>query len=75
MKHGEFVIGEVKERQFSKRDFEKLADVAEVLEPDRAAMFISLEHWDTTVEIWREEMKNKLLARGIIGELYALPNF
>jgi hypothetical protein len=72
---GEFVIGEVKERQFSKKDFEKLADVAEVLEPDRAAMFISLEQWDTTAEAWRQEMKNRLLPLGIIGELYALPNF
>ena len=71
----EFIIGEVKEREFFKKDFEKLADVAEVIQPNRAAMFISLERWNANVEAWKEEMRRRLEPRGIVGELYALPSF
>jgi hypothetical protein len=64
------------ERDFSKKDFEKLADVAEVIQPDRAAMFISLERrerWNAGVEEWKGEMNRRLQTKGIVGELYALP--
>jgi hypothetical protein len=72
--NGEFIVGEVKERAFSKKDFERLADVAEVIQPDRAAMFITLERWNANVEQWNEEMKRRLQLQGIVGELYALPS-
>jgi hypothetical protein len=72
---GELILGEVKEGGFPKKDFEKLGDVAEVIQPDRAAMFISLEQWNANVEAWKDEMKRRLEPRGIVGELYALPSF
>jgi hypothetical protein len=72
---GELIVGEVKEREASKKDFEKLAEVAEAIKPDRAAMFISLERWNANVEVWKDEMRRRLQARGIVGELYALPSF
>jgi hypothetical protein len=72
---GEFVVGEVKEGDFSKKDFEKLAEVAEVIRPDRAAMFIKLDRLNSNVEVWKDEMKGRLQPHGIVGELHALPNF
>ena len=75
---GDFVIGEVKEGYVQKTAFADLAEVAEVLLPDRAIMFLPLEHatkqWDE-LKKWLAEIRDRLAPKGISAEIFTLPEY
>ncbi|OHE79195.1 MAG: hypothetical protein A2107_02220 [Verrucomicrobia bacterium GWF2_62_7] len=73
--NGEFIVGEVKEGRFSEADFDELAEIAEVLRPQRAVMFIPHDKNNAQVESWRQKMQTRLSPHGIKAELYTLPIF
>jgi len=72
---GNFVIGEVKEGDVTKHDFEELAEIAEALQPQRAIMFLPLEKVGPNVIKWVEETHRRLLPRGTAAQLFTLPTF
>lgn len=73
--NGEFVIGEVKGGNVTRDDFFELAEIAEVLRPQRAIMFLPKENVTQEVVGWGEEAKRHLAPRGIKAEISALPVF
>jgi hypothetical protein len=58
--------------------FIDLADTAEVLLPDRAIMFLPLEHaskqWDELKQ-WLAEIRDRLAQKDISAEIYTLPQY
>jgi hypothetical protein len=75
---GDFIIGEVKEGYVQKSAFLDLADTAEVLLPDRAIMFLPLEHaskQSRELKEWLDEIGNRLAPKGISAEIFTLPEY
>ena len=72
---GEFVIGEVKEGDITKNDFDELADIAEALRPQRAIMFLSHENIAAGTMQMLEATRQRLSPRGITVQIFALPAF
>jgi hypothetical protein len=73
---GEFVIGEVKEGYVQKKTLEELEEIALVLKPDRAVIFVPLEHASQQgVELqgWVRDARERLRPLGISFEVFALP--
>jgi hypothetical protein len=75
---GDFVIGEVKEGFVQKTAFDELADVAEVLLPQRAIIFLPLEHakkqWDE-LNKYLAETRARLGPKGVSAEVFTLPEW
>jgi hypothetical protein len=72
---GEFVIGEVKGGSIAQSDFIELAEIAEVLRPQRAIIFLPHENISSDVLKWRAEAHSRLSLNGIRAEIYDLPTF
>jgi hypothetical protein len=76
--NGDFIIGEVKEGFVRKRAFEELAEVAEVLLPQRAIIFLSYDRakkqWKDLND-WLTETRSRLDPKGISAEIFALPEY
>jgi len=75
---GDLVIGEVKEGYVQKDHFDQLADIAEVLLPQRAIMFLPLEHASKQrdeLKKWGTEARDRLGPKGISVELFTLPEY
>jgi len=72
---GEFVVGEVKGGSIAAGDFVQLADIAEVLRPQRAIMFLPHENISSDVLNWSADARNRLSPKGIKAQIYALPTF
>jgi hypothetical protein len=73
--NGELIIGEVKDGAFDQKEFERFADAAELVRPDRAAIFIPHDHLDAKAEGWFSKLHKRLSACGIAVEIYQLPSF
>jgi len=71
---GELVIGEVKDGSFDKRELERFADAAELIRPERAAVFIPFDRFDARVQQWLNELQSRLAPAGIRAELHQLPS-
>jgi len=72
---GEFVVGEVKGGDIAQKDFVELSEIAEVLRPQRAIMFLPHENVSSNVLEWMREAQNRLSRNGIKAQIYALPTF
>jgi hypothetical protein len=75
---GEFVIGEVTEGFVQKSDFDKLAEVAEVLRPQRAIIFLPAEiasKQTDELKSWLNQQHSRLNPNGIRAEIFTLPMF
>jgi hypothetical protein len=75
---GQFVIGEVKEGYVQKIAFDELAEIAEVLLPQRAIIFLPFEHakkqWAELNE-WLRETQARLAPKNISFEIFTLPEY
>ena len=69
---GKFLIGEVKDGDVEQADFEKLAAIAQVLRPDRAAMFVPKQ---AKCGAWYKTFRDQLAPFGVRGELFQLPTY
>jgi hypothetical protein len=69
---GELLIGEVKDGDVERSDFEKLAAIAQVVRPDRVAMFVPQ---DANVSDWFKQFREHLVPFDIRGELFQLPTY
>jgi hypothetical protein len=72
---GELLLGEVKAGDLHASDFEDFAKVAQVVRPDRAAVFVSKEHLSSKAEKWFEQFSHQLVPLGVRGELFSLPDY
>jgi hypothetical protein len=75
---GDFVIGEVKEGFVQKKAFDDLAEISEALRPDRAIIFLPLEHatkQQQELKSWLAEMNTRLGPIGVSSEIFTLPEF
>jgi hypothetical protein len=75
---GEFVIGEVKEGFVQKKAFDDLAEISEALRPNRAIIFLPLEHatkQQGELRNWLGEMKTRLAPISVSAEIFTLPEF
>lgn len=72
---GSLLIGEVKTGDLHVADFNEFGELAQVLRPDRAAMFVSEEHVQPKVKEWFNEFRARLAAFGVRGELFVLPRY
>lgn len=74
---GELVVGEVKggERGITQADFAELAEIAKVIRPQRAIIFLPHENVSKDVVKWLGETERELLPHGIKAQIYALPSF
>jgi hypothetical protein len=75
---GDFVIGEVKEGYVQRDAFEGLASLAEVLLPQRAIMFLPLEHAGKQADelnSWLAEISTRLSPKGVSAEIFTLPEY
>jgi hypothetical protein len=72
---GEFVIGEVKGGNVTQSDFAELAEIAEVLRPQKAIIFLPLEKISDHVMKWNSESQARLSPKGIKAQIFALPTF
>jgi peptidase E len=52
-----------------------LSEIAEVLRPQRAIMFLPHENVSSNVLEWMREAQNRLSRNGIKAQIYALPTF
>jgi hypothetical protein len=66
---------EVKSGGIGKSDFTELADIAEVLRPERAIMFLPHENVSADVLKWTDEIQHRLAPKSIKAQIYALPSF
>ena len=73
--NGEFVIGEVKGGKIVQNDFTELAEIAEVLRPQRAIIFLPHENVSPDVLKWTKETQTLLSPKGIRAQIFALPTF
>jgi len=75
---GDFVIGEAKEGFVQKSDFDNLAEIAEVLRPDRAILFLPFEHASkqrAELDRWFADTRARFDAAAVSFELFTLPAF
>ncbi len=72
---GELIIGEVKDGAFDKHELDRFADVAEVIQPDRAAIFVPQDRFDKKAQQWFSELRSRLATAGIRAEVHQLPAF
>ena len=70
--NGELLIGEVKDGDVERGDFEKFAAIAQTIRPDRAAMFVPE---GVNVDGWFKQFREQLAPLGIRGELFQLPTY
>jgi hypothetical protein len=70
--NGKLLLGEVKDGDVERSDFEKFVLIAEAIRPDRAAIFIQK---GVNVGGWFEEFRTRLAPKGISGELFELPTY
>ena len=70
---GKLIIGEVKDGAFDKQDLDRFADAAEIIKPDRAAIFIPQERFDTKAQQLFSALQSRLAVAGIRAEIYQLP--
>jgi hypothetical protein len=75
---GDFVIGEVKEGFVQEKAFIELAEISEALKPDRAIIFLPLEHatqQQAELRNWLAEMAARLAPIKVLPEIFTLPEF
>jgi hypothetical protein len=70
---GELIIGEVKDGSFDQHELDRFADAAEVIQPDRAAIFVAQDRFDERAQRWFSELKSRLAAAEVRAEVYQLP--
>jgi ssDNA-binding Zn-finger/Zn-ribbon topoisomerase 1 len=71
---GELLLGEVKTGGLHEKDFLDFAAITAAIRPDRAAMFIELDEFDTAKK-WFGDFRKQLDPLGIRGQLFCLPNY
>jgi hypothetical protein len=71
---GKLIIGEVKDGAFDKHELDRFADAAEVIQPDRAAIFIPQDRFDTKFQQWFSELHSRLATAGVRAEVHQLPS-
>jgi hypothetical protein len=62
---GEFWIGEVKSGRVTAYDVQRFGDVAEVIQPDRAALFVEHDQIDNSVLELEQQMRTRLNPLGV----------
>lgn len=72
---GEFWIGEVKSGRVTANDVQRFGDVAEVIRPDRAALYVEFDQIDGSVEVLVQQLQRRLSPLGVQAYLHALPIF
>ena len=72
---GKLLLGEVKEGTLHEGDFLEFAAIAAAIRPDRAAMFVNAEQFDSSAETWFKQFRERLANLKIRGELFCLPNY
>lgn len=72
---GEFVVGEVKDCDVTKTDFEELLEIAKELRPQRAYMFMPDDKITKNVVDWASEADEQLRPFGGCVQIFALPTF
>lgn len=70
---GELIIGEVKDGSFDERELDRFADIAEIIQPERAAIFVSQDRFDAKAKQWFSELKSRLATAGVRVEVHQLP--
>jgi hypothetical protein len=70
---GEFWIGEVKSGKVSATDVRRFGDVAEVIRPDRAALYVEYDQIDHSVLALAQQLRTRLNPFGVQAYLHALP--
>jgi len=70
---GKLIIGEVKDGAFDKYELDRFADAAEVIKPDRAAIFIPQDRFGTKAQQWFSELHSRLETAGVQAEVHQLP--
>jgi hypothetical protein len=75
---GDLVIGEVNEGYVQENEFDKLAEIAEVLLPQRAIMFLPLDRakqqWEE-LKKWATDKRAALGPKGVSVEIFTLPEY
>ena len=72
---GKLIIGEVKDGSFDQSEFNRFAEAAEMIQPDRAAIFIPQDRFDKKVQQWFSELHSRLATAMVRAELHQLPSF
>ena len=72
---GKLLLGEVKEGTLHERDFLDFAAIITAIRPDRAAMVVNAEQFDSHADTWFKQFKEQLAQLNIRGELFCLPNY
>ena len=72
---GKLLLGEVKEGTLHERDFHDFAAIAAEIRPDRAAMFVSEEQFDSSAKAWFNDFRVRLATLKINGEIFYLLNY
>lgn len=73
VRDGKLIIGEVKDGSFDKEELDRFADIAEAIRPDRAAIFIPQDRFDSKAKKWFSELQTRLAIVGVQAEVYQLP--
>jgi hypothetical protein len=71
---GEMVVGEVKDGAFDKHELERFAEAAELVRPNRAAVFVPFDRLDKKAQRWFSELDARLAQAGIKAEIHQLPS-
>jgi hypothetical protein len=72
---GEFWIGEVKSGRVTASDVQRFGDVAEIIRPDRAALYVELDQIDASVQALVQQLQTRPNPLGVQAYLHALPIF
>jgi hypothetical protein len=70
--NGELLLGEVKEGRIGPSDFDGLVEVAEVLRPAKAVLFIKQEEWRAELQTPFDAAKLRLAGHGVGLEVHHL---
>jgi len=72
---GKLLLGEVKEGTLHERDFLDFAAIVTAIQPDRAAMVVNAEQFDSNADTWFKQFRQQLAPLNIQGELFCLPSY
>jgi hypothetical protein len=72
---GEFWIGEVKSGRVNASEIQRFGDVAELIRPDRAVLYVEHDQIDHSVQELVQQLRTRLSPVGVRVNLHALPSF
>jgi hypothetical protein len=72
---GKLLLGEVKEGTLHESDFLDFAAIATAIRPDRAAMFVNAEQFDSNASTWFKQFQGQLASLNIQGDLFCLTKY